>query len=328
MSDRGLYFVHQAAVASSLARSIIVVHGGAGRWPQRRQRDGLLGIRVAVEAGSRVLQRRGHARDAVETAIISLEDNPIFNAGVGSALNLDGDVEMDAAIMDGASLRAGAVALVRGVRNPIKLARIVMERTDHVLIAGRGAGMMASGFGVPKARLRVDERVQAWRKAQRDFKRGRAASLSMNYALYKSGVLRKMDTVGALALDARGNLAAACSTGGLSLKLPGRIGDSAIIGAGLYADNTLGAATATGIGEIAIRAAISKTACDLMKRFPAPAASELVIKTVNSRIGRGLGIITLDRQGRYGVAHSTRHLLWGVADGSNEPEAMVMGKRL
>ena len=288
----------------------------------------MLGVRKAMQAGAKVLLGGGEARDAVEEAVISLEDNPIFNAGTGSTLNLDGEVEADAAIMDGASLRGGAVALVRGIRNPIKLARIVMERTDHVLMAGHGAEALARAYRVPEGNLRMRERVQAWRRGRLDFKRGRVEHLSMNYRLFRTGLLNNLnnlDTVCALALDMQGNLAAACSTGGLSLKLPGRIGDSAILGAGLYADNTLGAATATGVGEIAIRTTISKTACDIMEEFSAPVAAKQVIKMVSARLGRGLGIVTLDRRGRYGVAHNTRHLCWAVAEGSRGLEAKMLG---
>lgn len=266
--------------------------------------------------------------DAVEAAVVSMEDNPIFNAGTGSALNLAGDVETDAAIMDGAHLRGGAVALVRGVRNPVRLARIVMERTDHVLMAGRGAERLARAYEIPRANLKVRDRVQAWRRGQIDFERGKLKHLSRNYKLLKRGLFDGLDTVGALALDTDGNLATACSTGGLSLKLPGRIGDTAILGAGLYADNDVGAATATGVGEIAIRTAISKTACDMMRKSAAGVAAQRCIKMVSRRIGKGLGIQTLDLRGSYGVAHSTRHMCWAVVEGSGKPQASMFGTRL
>ena len=311
-----------------MTKPVILVHGGAGEWPENKHRAALAGVERAAARGWKILRGRGTAMDAVEAGVVSMEDNPIFNAGTGSALNLAGEVETDAAIMDGASLRGGAVAIVRGVRNPVRLARIVMEQTDHVLIAGRGAERLAQAYEMQRANLKVRERVQAWRRGQIDFTKGKVKHLSRNYKLLKKGLLDALDTVGALALDTDGNLAAACSTGGLSLKLPGRIGDTAILGAGLYADNAVGAATATGVGEIAIRTAISKTACDLMDKSSAGVAAKHVIKTVSKRIGKGLGILTLDLQGRYGVAHSTRHLCWAVVERSGKPQASMFNTRL
>lgn len=309
-------------------KPVILVHGGAGEWPEDRHRAALMGVGRAAAGGWKILRDRGTAMDAVEAAVVSMEDNPIFNAGTGSALNLAGEVETDASIMDGARLRGGAVAIVRGVRNPVRLARIVMERTDHVLMAGRGAERLARAYEIPRANLKVRDRVQAWRRGRIDFERGKLKHLSRNYKLLKRGLFDGLDTVGALALDTDGNLAAACSTGGLSLKLPGRIGDTAILGAGLYADNDVGAATATGVGEIAIRTAISKTACDMMGKSAAGVAAQRCIKMVSKRIGKGLGIQTLDLRGRYGVAHSTRHMCWAVVEGSGKPQASMFGTRL
>lgn len=243
----------------------IIVHGGAGEWPRNRQAAALDGVRAAATAGWLVLKNQASSIDAVETAVVSMEDNPIFNAGTGSALNLAGNVEMDAAIMDGKQLSGGAVAMVKRVKNPVKLARIVMEETDHVLLAGVQAERLATNHRLPRSNPRTRERATAWRRGLALFRKGNTSHLYRNYELLEKGLLRGLDTVGALALDAEGNVSAACSTGGLALKLPGRIGDSAILGAGLYAENSAGAATATGVGEIAIRTAMSKMACDLMQ---------------------------------------------------------------
>ena len=260
--------------------------------------------------------------------MISMEDNPVFNAGTGSTLNLLGEVETDAALMDGENLEGAGVALVRGVKNPIRLARIVMERTDHALIAGYGAERIAAAFGLPTANLRVQDRVNAWRRAQTSLRQGRSGHFRKNLVLIRTKLHSSAeDTVGALALDRNGNLAAACSTGGVSLKLPGRIGDSAILGAGLYADNKTGAATATGIGELAMRAVVSKTAVGMMEQLTAQKAAVEAVRIVGERLGHGVGLITLDKGGGFGVAHNTPHLCWAAVS-DEKSAARVSGNRL
>ncbi len=307
---------------------LIIVHGGAGDWPQSRHREALKGVERAAKVGFDLLREGNTARGAVEGAIVVLEDNPIFNAGTGSTMNMAGQVENDAAIMDGRKLESGAVALVHGVKNPIKLARIVMEKTDHVLIAGRTTERLAHAYKLARASPIVPERLANWKRERGKMKRGAPRYFPKNLALQESGILATLcDTVGALTLDSAGNLAAGASTGGVTLKLPGRIGDSAIVGAGLYADNKLGAATATGIGELAIRTAISKTACDLMQQFTAQEASSKAVQTARYRVGNGLGIITLDRHGRFGISHTTKHLCWAVGLG-NKIVSGMKGKRI
>jgi beta-aspartyl-peptidase (threonine type) len=235
---------------------------------------------------------------------MEMEDNPIFNAGKGSTLNLAGNVEADAGIMDGKTLRGAGVALLHHVKNPISLAKLVMEKTDHPLLAGETAERLGEAYGLPVANLRIPERV---RQDKRGF------------------FLR--DTVGALALDQKGNLAAADSTGGVSLKLPGRIGDSPILGAGLYADNRLGAATATGVGEIAMRLVVSKSVCDAMLSLTAQRAASKTVKDVTRLAGRGLGIVSLDRKGRYGIAHNTPHLCWAALTEDEGLVSQMVGSR-
>jgi beta-aspartyl-peptidase (threonine type) len=309
-------------------RPIIIVHGGAGDWPSKLHKRGLNGVRRAADRGFRILSNGGSALDAVQVAIVSLEDDPVFNAGRGSTLNLRGEIETDAAIMDGKTLRGAGVALLRDIKNPIKAARIVFEKTNHVLIAGAAARELALANGLAKANLRVSSRVKAWKEglckleSKRDSYLSRTSPEIIQHFLPKS-----TDTVGALCLDSDGNLAAACSTGGVSLKLPGRIGDSAILGAGLYADDGSGAATATGIGEQAMRLVISKAACDLMKSENALSAATKAIRHSTKRLGLGIGLLSLDRNGRYGVAHNTRNLCWAAktADGS---KAKMSGKRV
>ncbi len=288
----------------------------------------MTGVKAAAETGWQVLKSNGSSMDAVQASVVSMEDNPIFNAGAGSALNLEGYVEMDAAIMDGRRLNGGAVAMVRGIKNPVRLARIVMEETDHILIAGSGAERIARAYNLPTSNPKTGDRVRAWQRGRALFIRGKAKHLGRNYKLFQEGRIGRGDTVGALALDGEGNLAAACSTGGLSLKLSGRIGDSGILGAGLFADNRVGAATATGIGELAIRTAISKTACELMGRSSANVAARRCIRISGERVGRGLGIITMDPSGRYGVAHNTRHLCWASMDELKGLRVSMVGTRL
>jgi beta-aspartyl-peptidase (threonine type) len=188
---------------------------------------------------------------------MEMEDNPVFNAGRGSTLNLLGQVEADAGIMDGETRKGAGVALLHRTKNPIRLAKIVMEKTDHALLAGIGAERLGEASGLPKDNLKIPERVYEWKQVKQPFGKGDLVDLPENPRLIQSkGQSLVGDTVGALAIDQNG-LAAADSTGGVSLKLPGRIGDSPIIGAGFFADNRLGAATATGVGEIAMRLDVS-----------------------------------------------------------------------
>lgn len=302
---------------------VIIVHGGAGEWPTKLHTSGLTGVRIAADHGFEMLSGGGTALDAVEAAIVSMEDNPTFNAGTGSSLNLLGDVEADAGIMDGKTLNGGAVALLRGIKNPIRVARIVMEKTDHVLVAGDSARKLAVNNRLAEADLRVPRRIRIWKEGMRKLRANSPKRTTHKRKTILEFLRNSMDTVGALAQDNRGNLAAGDSTGGVSLKFPGRIGDSPILGAGLHADNKAGAATATGIGEQAIRLSISKVACDLMRSYSAQAAALRTIRYSTSTLGSGMGIITLDRKGSYGVAHNTKHLCWAVKSGRISVESMT-----
>jgi beta-aspartyl-peptidase (threonine type) len=309
-------------------KSVVIVHGGAGDWPSQFQRKGLRGVGIAANRAFHKLSRGGSALDAVEAAIIAMEDNPVFNAGKGSTLNLAGEIETDAAIMDGKTLRGAGVALLRDIKNPIKAARIVMNKTDHVLIAGPAAREIALSYGLAKSNLRISKRVKAWKDGLCKLKNKRYPYLSgTSPEIIKRFLASSSDTVGALALDRDGNLAAACSTGGVSLKLPGRIGDSAILGAGLYADNKSGAATATGTGEQAMRLVISKMACDMMRRENALSAAKKSIRYSTDMLGVGAGLIVLDRHGRYAVVHNTRNLCW-AARTVGQTMAKISGTRM
>jgi len=293
----------------------IVVHGGAGFWRKDLLR-GLEGVRTAAAAGAEILRRGGLALDAVEEAIVTMEDNPIFNAGKGSSLTAAGTVEMDAAIMNGRDLSAGAVALLHRVKNPIRLARIVMENTDHVLLAGESAEKLANAFSLPLASPMTAHRRKLFLEFRKGSRDARASWIEKNPRLLAEHpeLLRK-DTVGAIAADELGDFAAAASTGGPTLKLPGRIGDTPQIGAGLYSDNESGAATATGLGEVAIRLALSKTVCSLMERGLTPQAAAIrAINTASMRLKGEAGVIAIDRLARIAAIHNTPLMPWAFSD--------------
>jgi beta-aspartyl-peptidase (threonine type) len=269
----------------------IIVHGGAGadssQAPEFRQ-----GVRAAVAAGWRVLAEGGTALDAVESAVRALEDDPRFNAGRGSVLNRDGTIEMDASIMEGDRLQCGAVAALAGVANPVTVARRVLESRRHVLLVGDGALAFSRSVGIPEcdpASLITDRQ------------RKRHVELARKPIAPGGG------TVGAVALDRNGTLAAATSTGGTPGKLPGRVGDSALIGCGTYADSSLGGVSCTGDGEAIIRVVLGHRALRYLKDADDPdyAAKVAVDLLVEEGGGQG-GLILIDWRGRPGYATSTR----------------------
>ena len=312
-------------------KPVMVVHGGAGTWQPERSQPGILGVKKATTIGFEVLKKDGKALDAVMEAVSSMEDDGAFNAGYGSSLNIDKQIEMEASIMDGKTLQAGAAGLLRDVKNPVRLARIVMEDSDHVFVVGEGAEKLAKLHKLPRRDPMTDLRLQYY-EAQKK------ALLERRYELPKLAELVKqhpelfsLETVGAVALDKNGDLAAATSTGGFPLKLPGRIGDSPLIGCGTYADNLVGACSATGVGEIAIRLVLAKTVCTYMENGKsADEAVELAIKLVNQRIPTGynaMGLVALDTQGRIGAAHNSANLCWAyLTPNMKEPIASLTGR--
>jgi len=306
----------------------IVVHGGAGFW-KRDIRRGLLGVSAAASHGVDILGRSGSALDAVEAAVCVMEDNPVFNAGKGSSLTLTGTVEMDAAIMDGRDLSAGAVALIHRVKNPIRVARIVMEKTDHVLLAGEEAEQLAIAFMLPQANPMTAYRRRMLLRLKKDRRGQRTNWVEKNTNLLNEHPdLLRTDTVGAVALDDEGNFAVAASTGGPMMKLPGRIGDTPQIGSGLYSDNLAGAATATGLGEVAIKLALAKTVCSHMESgLTAHAAAMRVVETASKRLRGEAGIIAIDRVGHVAAVHNTPLMPWAFSDTRmNKPKARKNGK--
>lgn len=263
----------------------IIVHAGAGPIKDDSLPARLAGCETAAQAGWKILQQGGAAVDVVEAAVTALEDNPLFNAGTGSTLNTLGKIEMDAAIMEGHSLRAGAVAAVSGIKNPIQLARRVMEDGRHVMLAAEGALLFARQIGfpeIPPESLIVDHERQRWES--------------------------KHGTVGCVAFDASGNLAAATSTGGIFHKLPGRVGDSPLIGCGTYA-NSHAAVSCTGHGESIMRILMAREAAQLVENGVEPGeAARTAIVTLEKLTGNIGGLILVDRNGKIGYARNTTHM--------------------
>jgi beta-aspartyl-peptidase (threonine type) len=231
---------------------VIIVHGGAWNIPDRLVDFNIRGVEDAAGMGWRVLKGRGSALDAVVAAVNSLEDNPIFDAGIGSVLTEDGTVEMDAMIMDGATLGAGSVAGLRDIRHPVDLARIVMEKTPHVLRIGEGARRLAEKYHVD----RLPQEKLATEEARREL---------AEWLEKKKRDITGHETVGAVVLDHMGNIATATSTGGITGKLVGRVGDVPIVGSGGYADNRVGGSSSTGHGESIIKVNLTRLVLNYME---------------------------------------------------------------
>src|SRR6478752_2403932 len=269
----------------------IAIHGGAGtlardQMSAAQERDYLDGLGAALDAGSALLAQSRPGLDAVIAAVRVLEDNPLFNAGRGAVLDRDGMAELDASLMDGRTLAAGAVSGLRHVRNPIELARLVMEKSPHVMLVGSGAEEFARLQGVEL----VSNEYFRTAARQRQLERHLAGAVS------RENELEAFGTVGAVALDAHGNLAAATSTGGMTGKRWGRVGDSPIIGAGTYASNSSCAVSATGHGEYFIRTAVARDICAQVEylKIPLAQAVDNVLNGKMKRLGGNGGVITVD----------------------------------
>lgn len=292
----------------------LMVHGGAWTIPAEMAEACRAGCRRALERGWAALERGGTAVDACEQAILELENDPVFDAGLGSHLNRDGLVQLDAILMDGRALEAGAVAAVERLRNPIQVARLVLERSPHMMLVGPGAEQFAVEMGVSlcnRADLVVAREVEVWYKNKGQSERNRPP------------VEKQLGTVGAVALDAAGNLAAGTSTGGTPCKFPGRVGDSALIGSGCYADNQSGAISATGYGEAIMKVVLAKAASDLIAAGLDPqAAAEKAVARLAERAQSKGGLIVLDRNARVGHAFSTPNMAFAYRT-SDLPDAVV-----
>lgn len=278
----------------------MVVHGGAGAntaFLKKNKKETELGLVVAVKRGHEVLRTGGSALDAVEEAIILLENNPLFNAGKGSALNCKGEVEMDASIMNGKTLKAGAVSMVRRVRNPISLARVVMNKTNHVFFSGYGA-------------LDIAKNQKIFLEPDSYFITEHQSAVYAKHQLKSREIVEKktFGTVGAVALDKKGNIAAGTSTGGTSNCLPARIGDSCVIGSGCYANNYSCAISGSGDGEFLITGVIAHTIAMYVElnKMTLQEACDYVIHTRNRTNKHSLGVIGINCDGHIGISFNTK----------------------
>ena len=291
----------------------LIAHGGAGSWKDANHERALDGMRQAAEAGWKVLQNGGTALDAVIAATIVLEDHPVFDAGTGSVLNDQGEVEMDAMITEGGSRDFGAVAGLKRIKNPIKLAYEVMKHPHHRFFIAEGAEIFAQQLNIPlvaNTRLITDDELAAFRENKAS-----------------KGDSPGLGTVGAVAVDAQGNIASATSTGGSRFKAKGRVGDVPIYGAGGYSDNRYGGASATGIGENIIRRFVSKVAVDLMADGASVLeAAQQTVAQVEADIPQPeVGVILLDAEGRPGAAHTTAHMPIAWIDENGQTQTAMTG---
>lgn len=299
----------------------LIIHGGAWNIPDEAVADCRAGIRRALEAGWKILSEGGTASDAVESSIVILEDDPTFDAGFGAHLNSEGHVQLDAIIMDGATLKAGSVAAVERIRNPIRLARQIMEHSEHMMLVAGGAEKFAAERGLslcaPEDLIHERERI-AWARCRED------SHAVENHIGHESG------TVGAVALDQHGHLVAGTSTGGTCCKRPGRVGDSPLIGCGCYADSDAGGVSCTGHGEGIMKIVMAKMAADLLRdqRVLVPhrenagplsfaqAVADACVRKLAHRAHTTGGLILLDREGYPAAAFNTARMAYGYVEPS------------
>jgi beta-aspartyl-peptidase (threonine type) len=296
----------------------LIAHGGAGNWRPGSEDDAIRGMKAAVEKGRSVLVAGGGALDAVCAVVVALEDNPIFNAGTGAVLNFDGFCELDACVMDSRESRVGSVAALQRVRNPILVARKVMEETDHVMLAGEGAQRFARVMGFPDYDPVTPARLEDWKD-----KRKRLDQVLGKHSLRMRRFLREHPeyaggTVGAVAVDAAGSLAAATSTGGVTMKLVGRVGDSPVPGAGNYASRHA-AASATGTGEYVLRSLATRAIAEAVGRgMPLAKAMREVLDNLGRDFDADVGIVAVDSAGIPAAMHRTRDMPHAFFAGADE----------
>ncbi|TBW26793.1 isoaspartyl peptidase/L-asparaginase family protein [Gramella sp. KN1008] len=302
----------------------IAIHGGAGtlikgKMTPEKEKSYRETLQLALDEGFSILKKNGSALDAVEKAVIVLEDSPLFNAGKGSVFTADGTHEMDAAIMEGKDLKAGSVSLVTRIKNPVSLARVIMEKSPHVLLAGQGAMDFAKlhGFQLENEDYFYDEfRYQQWQKIKD------SDHFQLDHSDRKDS---KFGTVGAVACDANRNIAAATSTGGMTNKNWGRIGDSPLIGIGNYANNETCAVSCTGSGEFFIRGVVAYDLSCLIeyKKLPLKeAADEVIFKRLPKLKGDG-GLIAVDRSGNITMPFNTEGMYRGMRNSNGENKIAI-----
>ena len=296
---------------------VLVVHGGAWAIPDDMVDAHLIGVGNASAAGWRALERGGSALDAVEEAVAAMEDDETFDAGRGSFLNRDGKVQLDAFIMDGATLRGGGVGCVERLRNPVRAARKILSDSPHVYFVAEGAELFAAEHGIPLCDNRdliIPRELERLRRYQAQASANANANSNDLFAPAISH-----DTVGAVALDRGGNIAAATSTGGTLNKAPGRLGDSSLIGCGCYADNLSAAASTTGWGEPIMKLVLAKWAADRVESGSLPEwVAQEAMNCLKQRLDGHGGIILLDGRGRFGIAHNTPRMAWAIRNAEKQ----------
>jgi beta-aspartyl-peptidase (threonine type) len=299
---------------------VLAVHGGAWAIPDGMVEAHLHGVRQALTEGWRVLERGGRALDAVQAAIAYMEDDETFDAGRGSFLTRDARVQLDALLMDGATLRAGGVGCVERIRNPIQAARLVLDESPHVYMVADGAELFTQEHGMnlcDNHDLIIEREVRRLKEAQTKAAEGKPDTT------FAGAVDKGHDTVGAVALDVDGNIAAGTSTGGTLNKAPGRVGDSSLIGCGCYADNQSAAVSCTGWGEPIMKLVLAKWAADRVQTGSAPdAVAQEAIFYLHRRLSGHGGMILVDQRGRFGIAHNTPRMAWAYRSTEGERAAV------
>ena len=306
-----------------MAAYSLIIHGGAGALEDLKYEAETTEFEASVieilEAGRQQLEKGESALDVVEFCVNLLEDNPLYNAGKGSVLNENGQVEMDAALMNGADLKAGAVTCVKNIKNPISLARQVLEQGDHVMLAGEGAQAFANYC---KAEQRPDDYFTTTARVKQLEEAKAAGRMTLDHEKIKPNQKpnQKLGTVGAVALDMHGNLAAATSTGGLVNKRWGRVGDTPVVGAGVFADNETCGVSASGYGEQFLRTVLAKTVSDFVyfKEMSAAEAAKAGVQYLVDKVNGEGGVIVIDAQGRCAAAQSTSGLIHGWIEAGGE----------
>jgi beta-aspartyl-peptidase (threonine type) len=289
----------------------LIIHGGAWDIPDDLVEAHKQGISKALKIGWKILKEGGSSVEAVEESLIVLEDDPTFDAGKGSFLNALGEIELDASIMNGTTFRAGAVAAVKNIQNPISLARVVMDKSEHVLLVGMGAMRYAKENGIKPCRMEdllVGRELHRWLQLQ-----GESSYSTKNVFKPKKERVRFGDTVGAVALDGDGVISSGTSTGGTPNKYPGRVGDSPLIGSGTYADSLIGGVSTTGWGEAMMKVVMAKTVIDLMEfnEGNAQLAAEKGIHILKKKADGFGGVIVLSQNGEVGIAFNTPRMARG-----------------
>ncbi len=281
----------------------LIVHGGAWSIPEEQHEVHIKGCYTAVERVYQHLEKGISALDAVESAVQVLEKDPTFDAGRGAFLNAEGEIELDAIICDGSSLAFGAVAAIKNVLHPVSAARLLIKYSEHCFMVGDGAQRFLRDLQFPEVEveaLLTRQELDYYHKIKAD----------PTFRTRKPFEPHPEGTVGAVALDIKGNLAAATSTGGTPRKLPGRVGDSPVIGAGAYADNQTGAVSATGFGESIMKVVLSKLVCDNFVQYNAVQAARLGIQVLQKRVNGLGGVIGINNKGEYGFFHNTQYMAY------------------